>query len=186
MRNIEQIKRDHRAIGGHWFDPDSMKFFRTRLFEPTRLTDEGELFISSDSNGSDPRAYTVRLARPTGEIQTASGFMYYGTKRRTERAILSGAYGGEDLLTRYRWIMYLNHPMSGFEVERMESLEGAKDALHHYQVATGMNDSDASLYPYTAEDWAEAREYEEIGCPFDYPSYIVENGPRGGIKVVRA
>lgn len=89
--------------------------------------------------------------------------------------------------SKCRWIIYLHQPMGGFEVRRVSSIEEAKSALHQwsrdvyvYEQAT------ASLYPYSKEDWAEAKEYEEIGCPFDYPSKVMEFGPRGGIKVTNA
>jgi hypothetical protein len=96
---------------------------------------------------------------------------------------------------RYRWIMYLHNPVGGFEVMRVTSLLAAKLELIAYGRATGFYQDlqvggqygcTGSLYPYTDEDWAEAEEYAEIGCPFDYPSYLVENGPRGGVKVIPA
>jgi hypothetical protein len=97
--------------------------------------------------------------------------------------------------TRYRWIMYLHNPIGGFDVQRVTSHEAAKAALIEYgrntgyyqdlQV-TGQYGCSGELYPYTNEDWADAEEYAEIGCPFDYPSYLVENGPLGGVKVTAA
>ncbi len=96
---------------------------------------------------------------------------------------------------KVRWIVYLNHPMGGFEVIRAPSIESAKRALvrycedtgfYHDLQASGQYGCSASLYPFTQEDWDEALEYEEIGCPFDYPSKIIERGPRGGVKVTNA
>ena len=98
-------------------------------------------------------------------------------------------------MEKYRWIMYLNTPMGDFEVIRVHNIEEAKGSLVEYGVNTGFyQDLQVSgqygcsgrLYPYTEEDWAEAEEYAEIGCPFDHPSKLVENGPRGGVRVFNA
>lgn len=96
---------------------------------------------------------------------------------------------------KYRWIMYLHQPMGGFDIERVTSLEEAGAALIRYGRDTGFYQDlqvggqygcTGSLYPYSEEDWAEAVKLREIGCPFDYPSKLVNNGPRGGVKVVNA
>lgn len=95
----------------------------------------------------------------------------------------------------FRWIMYLHQPMGGFDVIRIRSLKASKAALVEYGRNTGYYQDlqvsgeygcTGSLYPYTEEAWEEAEEYRETGCPFDYPSYAVRNGPRGGVRVVSA
>jgi hypothetical protein len=90
--------------------------------------------------------------------------------------------------SKYRWIVYLNQPVFGsFDVERVESIEAAKAALVRYGNETYVYEqATATLYPYSTEDWAEAVEYREIGCPFDYPSKQIERGPRDGVKVTNA
>lgn len=35
----------------------------------------------------------------------------------------------------------------------------------------------------TPEDLDLCREFSKIGCPLDYPDYILSFGPRGGVKV---
>jgi hypothetical protein len=96
---------------------------------------------------------------------------------------------------KYRWILYLHDPMGGFKVMRVTSLPAAKRELIAYGKATGFHQDlqvtgqygcTGSLYPYTDEDWAEAEDFADAGCPFGYPSYLVENGPRGGVKVISA
>jgi hypothetical protein len=89
--------------------------------------------------------------------------------------------------TKYRWIVYLHQPMGGFEVRRVTSLDEAKDALYQWSRDVYVYEqASATLYRYSKEDWAEAEEYIEIGCPFDYPSKVMEFGPKGGIKVENA
>lgn len=96
----------------------------------------------------------------------------------------------------YRWIMYLHNPTpGGFDVQRVASFDEAKAALIQYGKDTGFyqdltvygsHGPTGALYPYDEESWKDAEEYRDIGNPFDYPSYVVESGPRGGVKVTPA
>jgi hypothetical protein len=85
-----------------------------------------------------------------------------------------------------KYIVYLHHPMGGFELATAYSIDDAKALLLRYAQDTYTNNPTASLYPYSEEDWEGAVEYENIGCPFDYPQYLLEIGPRGGVKVEKA
>lgn len=96
---------------------------------------------------------------------------------------------------KYRWILYLYNPMGGFEVTRVTSKLAAKLELIAYGRATGFYQDltvhgnygpTGALYPYTEESWADAEDYRGTGNPFDYPSYLVESGPRGGVRVIPA
>jgi hypothetical protein len=98
-------------------------------------------------------------------------------------------------MPNYRWIMYLHDPLGGFDLERHTNLEDTKDALITYGRNTGFYQDlqtngnygcTGSLYPYTEEAWADALEFKTSGCPFDYPSKRVENGPRGGVRITNA
>lgn len=95
----------------------------------------------------------------------------------------------------YRWIMYLHNPLGGFDVERHTTLTDTKQALIEYGRNTGFYQDlqvggqygcSGSLYPYTEQNWADALEFKTSGCPFDYPSKLVENGPRGGVRITNA
>jgi len=97
--------------------------------------------------------------------------------------------------TKYRWIAYFHNPLGGFDVERYESIEAAKAGLvsycqdtgfYHDLQTSGQYGCSGALHPYSKEDWAEAKEYEEIGCPFDCPSKVMSRGPMGGVKVENA
>lgn len=84
------------------------------------------------------------------------------------------------------WIVYLHNKMGGgsFDLAQVDSLRDAKEALRQYGKATSAYEqTSASLYPWSPEDWAGAQDYVEVGCPFDYPSYVIEWGPKGGLKV---
>lgn len=97
---------------------------------------------------------------------------------------------------RFRWIMYLHAPGGlGGDLKRVTSLSKAKYALVEYGRTSGYHQDltvygtygpTAVLYPYSEEDWAEAERMRDVGNPFDYPTYEVTSGPRGGVKVTRA
>lgn len=88
----------------------------------------------------------------------------------------------------FRWIGYIS-PESpdgrSFDLMRFRSDREALDALRAYESDTG-NAASLRLYHYTVLDWIDAKNFEDIGCPFDYPDYMSERGPRGGLKLVRA
>lgn len=90
QRHYEKNKR------GHWFEPDTMKFFNCRLssdlfYSPGNNT---IYFISSEKNSGHARAYSVRSYNVlTFEIDTIGEFQGYATlngaksaaKRMSER-----------------------------------------------------------------------------------------------------
>jgi hypothetical protein len=73
--------------------------------------------------------------------------------------------------------------------ERFGSLRTATDAFREFARETGRDYYDeygtasATLYLCDSEDaWAEAQRFAGAGCPFDYPSYLLSIGKRGGIN----
>ena len=75
--DIGDIRKANKAAGHHWFDPDSMRFFRSRIGSKVYEGPGGIYFVSSEQFvGSDwiaaPRRYTVRKFDPTtGGVDTA-------------------------------------------------------------------------------------------------------------------
>ena len=85
-----------------------------------------------------------------------------------------------------RWIVYLHSPFPGsFDVVHASSIKHAREYLKAYAKDTGFTNPTASLYAYTEEMWEEAMDFKDTGCPFDYPAYVMEFGPKGGIQVER-
>ena len=186
FNSIEDIKAANEAAGQHWFAPDTMRFFNSRVLSGL-IHGKGEtFFISSEKREpSEHRMYTVRAAFDDGAVHTASEFMQFHTPEGARKAARKLA--GEDQ-AKYRWIMYMQHPMGGFELDRAESINGAVNKLHSFAKNTWneLQDVTAVLYPYSAEDWAGAEEHEDDGNPFDYPSKLIEFGPRGGARITNA
>jgi hypothetical protein len=88
-----------------------------------------------------------------------------------------------------RWIVYLHVDAPGrdaFTVTAVENLKAARKALGVWSLGMGEDSVSASLYPYSPEAWADAMDFRTVGCPFDYPSRIIERGPRGALRVVSA
>lgn len=73
---MAEVREANRRIGHHWFAPDTMRFFSSRVMSDLY---DGRFFITQERTGwdhSSPRAYTVREALPDGSIATASKFQY--------------------------------------------------------------------------------------------------------------
>jgi hypothetical protein len=62
--------------GGHWFDADTMRFFRTRLTRYGYAHADGRaFFVTRETNPSDKTAYSVRVISADGsDIDTAGAF----------------------------------------------------------------------------------------------------------------
>lgn len=64
---------------GHWFDADSMKFFKTKTPAIAYETTAGVLFVTSEVNPSGVKAYTVRRQHVSGDIMTVGDFHHFPT-----------------------------------------------------------------------------------------------------------
>lgn len=72
---INEIKDHMRAAGSHWFDPDTMRFFKGRVLDEVYQGPGGIYFVSSERHNDDPRKYTVReFVADTSDIKTAGEF----------------------------------------------------------------------------------------------------------------
>ena len=71
--------------GRHWFDADTLRFFRGRLAQGGyRAADGSVYFVSSEQNhgmgAPYPRLYTVRrLTGPKGDVQTVGEFQSFNS-----------------------------------------------------------------------------------------------------------
>lgn len=85
FKNINEIKSVNRAAGKHFFDADTMRFFRSRIL-PTIY--HGEFFITSEQFDSEsPRRYTIRRADAQGNIDSPTGFCTYKSRDEAVRGI---------------------------------------------------------------------------------------------------
>jgi hypothetical protein len=76
---ISAIRAANKRAGQHFFDPGTMRFFRSRTINYVYEGPGGVFFVTSESNGSDgnPRLFTVRRFWPdTSEVETANQDCY--------------------------------------------------------------------------------------------------------------
>jgi CMP-N-acetylneuraminic acid synthetase len=77
---IDDIKRRNRDAGYHYFAPDTMRFFRSRVLPTVYQGPGGIYFVTSEqfvgsNNVASPRRYTVRrFDTDTANIDTVGEF----------------------------------------------------------------------------------------------------------------
>lgn len=80
------IKHYERKTSGHFFSPDTMRFFKSRLSQDLFYTSKTVLFITSEQNTGYPRLYTLREYNPnTGEIDQIGEFQGFNTLAQAKR-----------------------------------------------------------------------------------------------------
>ena len=100
-RTIEDVKAANRAVGGHWFDADTMRFFHTRIESGLIACDwqaasdnvaatprKGRFITSERCHEGDDRRYTIREAQPDGSIETIGRFQQYSTRDEARAEVL--------------------------------------------------------------------------------------------------
>lgn len=86
---ISDIKRANRDAGHHYFEPDTMRFFKSRVMD---FVTGGRFFVTSEQNGySEPRMWSVREAMPDGAIESYSEFQEYSSGAAAKRAAKQAA-----------------------------------------------------------------------------------------------
>jgi hypothetical protein len=78
---MDELKLQHK---GHFFDPDTMRFFKSRVGDKVY---GGSMFITSERGPHSGRAYSVRRVTKSGAIKTVGPFQGYTSKSQAERAI---------------------------------------------------------------------------------------------------
>ena len=70
--------------GSHFFAPDTMRFFSSRI----QMTPpyKGRVFVTSERmNWNSPRLYTVRVVKPSGHIETIGDFGGFTSRQSAHR-----------------------------------------------------------------------------------------------------
>jgi hypothetical protein len=76
---IQTIENEYYKLNptGHWFSPNTMRFFKSKLADYGYLKGDSAFFISSEKGpfSTDKRRYSVReFNRVTGDIKTVGEF----------------------------------------------------------------------------------------------------------------
>lgn len=81
--NISEIKEANKDLGHFYFEPDTMRFFKSKVY-PEII--HGNLFITSERYAEDyPRLFSVRCALSNGSIESLSKFQAFETKQQAIR-----------------------------------------------------------------------------------------------------
>ena len=73
--DVESIETAVKNSGSHWFDKESMRFFRTKLYPQVFSGEYGIYFITSESPPNGTRKFSVRKFNPeTLSINTCGKF----------------------------------------------------------------------------------------------------------------
>lgn len=84
--DMKQLKLYARQHGSHFFDPDTMRFFRSRVGDKMYPAPDGIYFVTSEQyDASSPRLYTVRFMNEKGDISTIGEFQGYATGKAAAR-----------------------------------------------------------------------------------------------------
>lgn len=190
IHNYAQMVRAAESAGNQFFSKETLKFWGSKVLKASiSPVPDGAYFITSELDAMDEdRRYTIRRISDEGKIETIGDFRYFASANEAKRTMRPFVLteNGKDI-EKYRWIMYLHQPHSDFDLVRVRSLEEAKIELEAWSRSVfAYEQASATLYPYSMEDWAEAVEYREIGCPFNYPSKRITFGPRDGLVVENA
>lgn len=95
-----------------------------------------------------------------------------------------------------RWISYTSQNIPGnqiFDLDFHSSLKEAVEAFRKYRDAVGTDECHMTLYAAVdtamysrSEMIAHAKDFAEVGCPFDYPDRLITTGIGGGVKIEEA
>jgi hypothetical protein len=82
IRTIAAIKAVSKQAGKHFFDKETMKFWKSRVYDDLYHCPDGRiLFITSEQYGELPRLYKVReFNTETARISTLGEFQGYQSK----------------------------------------------------------------------------------------------------------
>ncbi len=87
---IDDAKRINKEKGRHWFSPDTMRFFKSRIEKKAltfgQLIDDKYFITSEQYDSGSPRLYSVRVFnKKTGAVKTVGDFQEFGTKAKARK-----------------------------------------------------------------------------------------------------
>src|SRR3954465_10243075 len=82
MMHAVEIYEVERRATGHFFSPDTMRFFQSRTSNLAYPLEDGYLFWTSERFRDEPRAYTVRFMKGDGSITKIGEFQEHKTAIR--------------------------------------------------------------------------------------------------------
>lgn len=91
---LREIKAANRAAGHFWFEPETVRFFGSRIHSEVHEGPGGIYFVSSEQPPHGPRGYAVRQFNPeNSHIETVGEVCQYPTGAAAHRAARTLAAG---------------------------------------------------------------------------------------------
>ena len=85
---VNEIKDKSQKLAKHFFNQDTMRFFKSRISELTWKIEKSIYFITSEKNRyEDPRKFTIRESTELGDIKTIGEFQQYFTLSQARKGI---------------------------------------------------------------------------------------------------
>lgn len=93
LHDIFSVSDMERKHYGHWFDRDTMRFFKSRIMSNIFPSKTAIYFVSSEQNDNRPRLFTVRKYDiKNDDISTIGEFQGYESKTKALTSALNLAY----------------------------------------------------------------------------------------------
>lgn len=93
LSTLGDVERLNASSGHHFFDADTLRFFRSRIDYGYGLM-HGRYFITTEKDGSNPRRASIRAAMDDGSIETVGEFQQFASPAAAVKALEKGrAYG---------------------------------------------------------------------------------------------
>lgn len=86
-QTITQVRELNRDAGHHFFNPDTLRYFRSRISRRVYPAIGCTYFVTSEQfDDTTPRRYTVHVIFPSGNIRSMGEFQDYATREEAHRA----------------------------------------------------------------------------------------------------
>ncbi|MHB8416296.1 MAG: DUF7447 family protein [Acidiferrobacteraceae bacterium] len=89
-KTMAQIRARNRAAGFHFFDRDTMAFFKCKVYP---YLYGGHSFVTRETDPSGHTGYTLRYADDAGKIHKLGAFMAYRTLESARAMAKRSGYG---------------------------------------------------------------------------------------------
>ena len=80
-RTMAEIIAANEAAGGHWFEPDTLRFFGSEIGRDTVPVAGGWIFVTREESPCGGKAWTARIAKDSGDVDTVGEFHEHRTAR---------------------------------------------------------------------------------------------------------
>lgn len=163
--SINKIEDEMSSNGSHWWDRDSMRFFRTRVGEQVYQGPGGIYFVTSERNHIDPRKYSVRQYHPASkDIDTVGDFC--SMSRSTAHAMAKNL-ASTPLQEQFDNAMYsLDRAVTGKDKSTMQSKYGDINEIREGGSAAIMYLSDGGYTRVSASEYDSGGFYLEVIATF--------------------